>query len=116
MAAVANDRGVNERAVNVGKRAWFISSGFQENVCSKQLNHATSCFNPSFNEIISSCQLKYHYYFSPLVTMPRNRPSGTSQHRRSDYQDDWHLGVFFTATMRQTDQLRGAARWMAHTT
>ena len=39
-AAVAHDRGANERAVNVCKRAWYISRGFQRNACPKQLNDA----------------------------------------------------------------------------
>ena len=39
-AAVATDRGANERAVNVCKRSWFVSRGFQENSCPKQLNDA----------------------------------------------------------------------------
>ena len=39
-ASVASDRGGNERAVNVSKRAWYISRGFQPNSCPKQLNDA----------------------------------------------------------------------------
>ena len=40
IAAVAHDRGSNERAVNVCKRSWFISRGFQSNGCPKMLNSA----------------------------------------------------------------------------
>ena len=36
----APHRGGNERAVNVCKRAWFISRGFQQNQSAKQLNDA----------------------------------------------------------------------------
>ena len=39
-AAVAHDRGSNERAVNVCKRSWFVSKGFQPNASAKQLNDA----------------------------------------------------------------------------
>jgi hypothetical protein len=39
-ASVATDRGGNERAVNVSKRAWYVSRGFQQNSCPKQLNDA----------------------------------------------------------------------------
>ena len=39
-AVVATDRSGNERAVNVSKRAWFISRGFHPKQSSKQLNEA----------------------------------------------------------------------------
>ena len=39
-AAVATDRGANERAVNVCKRSWYVSRGFQQNACPKQLDDA----------------------------------------------------------------------------
>ena len=39
-ASVASDRGGNERAVNVCKRAWYISRGFQPNSSPKQMNDA----------------------------------------------------------------------------
>ena len=35
-AAVAHDRGANERAVNVCKRSWFVSRGFRPNSSAKQ--------------------------------------------------------------------------------
>ena len=37
---VATDRSGNERAVNVSKRAWFISRGFHQKQLSKQMNEA----------------------------------------------------------------------------
>ena len=39
-AAVAHDRGANERAVNVSKRSWFLTRGFHWNACPKMLNDA----------------------------------------------------------------------------
>ena len=49
-ASVARDRGGNERAVNVCKRAWYISRGFQENSSAKLLNNAwlTWAFQSNF--------------------------------------------------------------------
>ena len=37
-ASVATDRGGNERAVNVAKRAWFLKRGFQSHLSEKQMN------------------------------------------------------------------------------
>jgi len=39
-AAVAHDRGANERAVNVCKRSWLVSRGFQPNGSANELNDA----------------------------------------------------------------------------
>ena len=39
-ASVASDRGGNERAVNVSKRAGYISRGFQPNMCPERFNRA----------------------------------------------------------------------------
>ena len=49
-ASVASDRGGNERGVNVAKRAWFVSRGFEENSSAKQLNNAwmTWAFQANF--------------------------------------------------------------------
>ena len=49
-ASVATDRGGNERAVKVCKRAWFIRRGFLPNMSPKQLNDAwtTWAFQANF--------------------------------------------------------------------
>ena len=39
-ASVATDRAGNERAVNVCKRAWYVSRGFTQNMSPKQMNDA----------------------------------------------------------------------------
>ena len=39
-ASVAHDRGANERAVNVCKRSWLVSRGFQPNGSANELNDA----------------------------------------------------------------------------
>jgi hypothetical protein len=51
-ASVAMDRGGNERAVNVCKRAWFVSRGFLPNMSPKQLNEAwtTWSFQQSYEQ------------------------------------------------------------------
>ena len=55
-ASVATDRGANERAVNVCKRSWYVSRGFQTNLCAKQLNDAWTTWsfqaNFMFNPVL----------------------------------------------------------------
>ena len=55
-ASVAADRGGNERAVKVCKRAWFISRGFLPNMSPKQLNEAWTTWsyqaNFMFNHVL----------------------------------------------------------------
>ena len=55
-ASVATDRGGNERAVNVCKRAWFVSRGFLPNMSPKQLNDAWTTWsfqaNFMFNPVL----------------------------------------------------------------
>ena len=48
--SVATDRAGNERAVNVSKRAWFLSRDFAQNMSPKQMNDAwlTWCFQANF--------------------------------------------------------------------
>ena len=48
--SVATDRAGNERAVNVSKRAWFLSRGFAQNMSPKRMNDAwlTWCFQANF--------------------------------------------------------------------
>ena len=49
-ASVATDRSGNERAVNVCKRAWFISRGFQKCMTGERMNDAwtTWAFQSNF--------------------------------------------------------------------
>ena len=48
--SVATDRSGNERAVNVCKRAWFISRGFQQRMTGERMNDAwtTWAFQSNF--------------------------------------------------------------------
>ena len=48
-ACVVHARGANERAVNVCKRAWFISRGFQESAYPKQLNDTWMTLSFQYN-------------------------------------------------------------------
>ena len=48
-ASVATDRGGNEQAVNVAKRAWFLKRGFQNHSRKKQMNDAWMTWSFQYN-------------------------------------------------------------------
>ena len=55
-ASVATDRSGNERAVNVCKRAWFVSRGFQQCMTGECMNDAWTIW-----------AFQYNFMFDPVL-------------------------------------------------